>query len=500
MFDLIIKNGKIIDGTGNVPYFADLGIKDGKISKIAKELSGGEVIDASRLCVTPGFIDSHSHSDTDFLSFPEQKEKIEQGITVSVGGQCGGSKYPFIDENGVHKTVGDFFDVCSNMTFGSHLTMLCGHCNIRRMVMGIEDRYATAEEIEKMKELLRENIRCGAQGISFGLIYTPSCSASTEELIALAKVAAEEGAIVTAHIRNEGDTLIEACEEFINVIKQSGATGVLSHHKAMGEKNHGKVLKTLEMIDAANEEGADIYMDVYPYTASHTGLAARFVPKEYRAIGVRKALTDPKMREEIYKWDLKTYGDKLDWVLITSCPAYPQYEGLRLPEAAALHKKTSYETVYDMLIESDGAGYGCYFMADEDDLKRVLAHPRCMVGTDGEVAADRAVFHPRIRGTFPRVLGKYIREEKVLPLVDIIRKITSLPARIYGIKNKGLLLEGFDADICIFDEEKIIDKATYTDFRAKCEGLEYVISGGAVAARDGVFTGEKRANVLLRNK
>ena len=295
MYDLIIKNGKIIDGTGS-PYFrADIGIKEGKIVKIAKNLTGAkEVIDAKGLTVTPGFIDSHSHNDNALLTYPDLKEKIEQGITTSIAGQCGTSPAPLSrdakEENAyevgnfgksteVFRTMGTFLEIAKGQSYGSNTMCLIGHGTLRKAVMGMDKREPTKEEMKKMKELLREGMEHGALGMSIGLIYPPSSYSSKEELVELAKIVAEYDGVVASHLRNEGKLLIQATEEFIDIIRQSGVRGIHSHHKVCGSKeNWGKVNHSLRLIDMANEEGVEIYSDVYPYVATHTTTSVTFVP------------------------------------------------------------------------------------------------------------------------------------------------------------------------------------------------------------------------------
>ena len=513
MYDLIIKNGTIIDGVLTHPYVADVAVKNGKIAKIAVGLCGAErEIDATGLTVTPGFFDSHSHADANILTYPGQKEKVEQGITTVIGGMCGGSvaPKPYLDaakakpvgdhglNTDIYRSVESFMRVAKHVPQGANIAFFVGHGNIRKAVVGSADRQATDEELGRMKDLLRESLRAGAIGLSFGLIYTPGCYADTNELIELAKVAAEMGALVSAHIRDEGDGLIEAVEEFLTVIRASGARGVLSHHKATGKVNHGKVRETLRMIDEANAEGFDVYCDAYPYIASCTGLAARFVPKEYQAGGmVRKNLESQELREQMEAIDRIVdagRGSDLSWVMVSKCSAYPQYIGLTVKEASIIHGKDVYDTVFDMIQHSNGTE-GVYFMMCEEDVETVLSHPRAMVCTDSGVAGKAGVSHPRLVGSFPRALGRYVRERKVTTLPEMIRKITSLPAHVYGFESKGIIKDGYDADICVFDAEKIIDKADYRNTTARAEGLNYVIVGGKVAAENSVYNGERNGIV-----
>jgi len=484
MYDILIKNGKIYDGTGTPAYYADVALKDGKIARIAKKLDGAKsIINAKGLCVAPGFIDSHSHSDGAILTSPDMKEKIEQGITVSVGGQCGGSQ---------NLLQNDFAEKAKAQPLGSSNAMFVGHGTLRSAVMGIENRRPTAEELEKMKELLRLSIEKGVLGVSFGLIYTPSCYAETDELIELAKVAADMGAMISAHIRNEGEFLIKAVREFITIVEASGARGVISHHKAMVNENHGKVNTTLRMIDEANARGCEIFMDVYPYTASHTSLSARFIPPKYRSEGVegmKKYLSDPVTRREIKDSQIERWGTNLDWVLMVQNSAYPRYLGKTIPEIAALHGKDEYDTVFDLILDSQNSCHCCFFTMCEEDVETVMRHPRAMICTDSSVAQGSTVYHPRLRGTFPRVLGRYVRERGVVPMHEMIRKITSMPAAVYGLNSKGLIKEGMDADICIFDENTIIDRAEYNAPTIGCTGLNYVIMGGEIVCEDGVHNG-----------
>ena len=486
MYDLVIRNGKVLDGTGAEAFRADVAIKDGKIVCVGLvEGTADTVIDATGLTVTPGFIDSHSHSDSAFLSYPEQKEKLEQGITFSITGQCGGSAAPKKD-----RKVSEFLELVGPQ--GSGAALLVGHGTLRYAVMGNQNRKATEEEMEQMKSLLRESLEAGAIGMSLGLIYIPGCYSDTEEVLALAKVVAEYDGVLASHIRNENDGVIEAVEEYLHVIRQSGCRAVFSHHKTAGPKNHGKVHTTLAMIDQANAEGADIYLDVYPYIASHTSLSTRYFPKRFHPEGevnVCKCLSDPQIRGKIKEQLNEPYP-----IMIASCKNTKQYEGMYLEDIAKLLGKDICDTAFDLILENENSIGACYFTMSEEDVKTVISHPRAMICTDSGVAMGKTKYHPRLRASFPRALSRYPE----VPMPEMIRKMTSLPASVYKLSAKGRIAEGYDADICILDTETLCDNADYVNCSAPNSGLAYVLIDGKIAVKDNQSTGVLAAVVQKR--
>ena len=506
MFDLVIKNGTVIDGSGKPGFRADVAVKDGKIVRVAENIDGGkEVIDAAGLTVTPGFIDAHSHSDMNIFSNPAQTEKGEQGITTSISGQCGQSLYPQRKENPQgdsleerYVTFGQFMEKAKNTPQGSNEVMYIGHGKLRRTVVGMEKRKPTDAEMEEMKLLLRDAMEHGALGISFGLVYTPSCFAEKEELIELCKVVAEYNGIAAAHLRNEADTLVEAVEEFLDVLKAAKVRGVISHHKAMFKQNHGKVNTTLAMIQKAIDEGVDVVCDVYPYIASGTSVESRFIPDQYRqgADKLRAALSDPQTVAQIKAQNIAKWGTDLSWVLISDCPSHKEFLGKNMNEIAEILGMDSFDAVYQLLREDAGGVSAVFFAMSEEDVAKVMQFNRTMICTDSRAHGQKIQHHPRLRGSFPRALGVYVREKKVLSLEEMIRRMTSFPADFFGLTGKGLVKEGFDADLCVFDPETILDGCDFMDCHKHAIGLHYVLVSGQIVAKDAYHTGACPGRVI----
>lgn len=504
MYDLLIKNGTLIDGSGAAPFAADLAIQNGKIAKIAPSIDLSEAakaIDATGLTVTPGFIDSHSHSDRAILTWPDQKEKLEQGITLSVTGQCGSSPAPQQTENGFYR-MSDFLQDADRVPQGSGALCLVGHGSIRAAVLHNENRRPTAAELEQMKALLCDAMESGCLGMSLGLIYIPGSYAETEELIALAKIVAEYNGLITAHIRNEADYLLEAVTEFITIIKASGARGVISHLKAMERHNWGKVTEAIRLINDANASGCDIYCDVYPYCASSTNLQARVLPALFHPPGTKNALDllhNEEIMAQIRQWAKERWHGDLSWILISACNSHPEYVGKRLNEIAAMRgSNDQLQTAYELLQENTTTVSGCFFMMCEEDMEQALAFERAMICTDSSCAEGKTSYHPRLRASFIRVLAHYVRERGIVSLPEMIRKMTSLPAAVYGLTQKGLLAPGYDADLNLFDYEALQDQADFADCTAPNAGLRYVLVAGEIAVTDGVHNGLRRAAVLRK--
>jgi N-acyl-D-amino-acid deacylase len=530
MFDVIIKNGKVIDGAGNPWFKADVGI-DGQIISAIGRLSAEEaskIIDADGLVVSPGFIDMHSHSDFELLVNPKAESKIRQGITTEVIGNCGASAAPLndlmkaearkadslIEEAELQldwSTMKDYLSRLGRQGVAVNVVPLVGHGNLRACAMGFVDRPPTKTELEEMKKRLAQAMEEGAFGMSTGLIYPPGCYAETDELIELSRVVASYGGIYTSHIRDEGDKMLESVKEAIEIGEEAGIPVEISHHKSEGKANWGKVKESLKMIEEVRDRGIDVTCDVYPYVAASTGLSAE-LPHWAHEGGTEKLvqrLTDAETRARLIRELREESPDQAsmlevdiwDVTQIARCKNHPDLEGKTVSEIAQTKHMDAFELVFDLLIDDAAISVVCFLMC-EDDVCTVLRHPVSMIGTDGWAVAPYGVLgkgmpHPRSYGTFPRVLGKYVREERILMLENAIRKMTSLPAQKLGLRDRGIIREGMRADITIFNPETITDRATYQNPHQYPDGVEYVIVNGKIAVGERGHTGALAGGVLL---
>lgn len=525
IFDLLIKNGYLINGTGNPWFRADIGVKDGKIKSIKRKISerARKIIDAKSLVVSPGFIDVHAHDDLVFFDDPFDKPKLKQGVTTVVCGNCGISPAPlnkktldylksYVSSLGrkvdfTWSRYGEFLDELKKIEIGINVAGMVGHGTLRIAVMGMKNIAPTKEELAKMKKLLAQSLEEGAIGMSTGLIYPPGEYAKTEELIELCKILTEYGGIYTTHLRNEGDRLLEAIDEAIRIAKESGVPIELSHHKVTGRKNWGLVLYSLEKIRNVKEKGIDITVDAYPYSASNTSLNA-LVPPWVLAGGEQhflERLKDKKTRKMIKKeieektdWDNSIKGSGWDNIVLSFSPKYKQFEGKTLRKISEIWNKDPYDALFDILLVETSEALVNIFEMDDKDMERVITCPYVSIVTDAlpDIEVDRP--HPRGYGSFPRVLGRYVRDRGLITIEEAVRKMTSLPAQTFGFEKKGLLKEDFDADIIIFDPKSIIDRATYDNPKQFPEGLKCVIVNGQIAIEKGAITGIKSGKVIRK--
>lgn len=522
MFDLVIENGRIIDGTGNPWYVGDVSVSDGRIVSLGNaETESKRVIDANGLVVAPGLIDSHSHSDLMIIAEPEARQKTMQGVTTEVVGQDGLGEAPIRDDlvdewrrylSGLNgdpdidwdwRTFGEYLDNIEAAGPATNIVALVGHGNLRLLAMGMEDRRPSVPELEEMKRLLSGSLDDGAFGLSTGLIYPPCVYADAEELTELCRVVSSRGGVFVVHMRNEGDRLLESIEEVKAIGRDSRAPVHISHFKASGERNWGKVGEALEAIERARAEGVDVTVDQYPYVAGSTFLSS-LLPVWMHEGGVEAMLARLDSEEDRGKVveDLTSRGRGREWgwanILVTSVKteANRPLEGMTLEEIANARGKTVFEALFDVILEEENAATMVSFSMSEDDVKTVMSSSLQMVCTDGIVLGKP---HPRAYGSFPRVLGRYVREG-VLSLEEAVRKMTSLPAQRFGLHDRGLLRPGMCADITVFNPDTILDTATYKDPIRYPDGVEYVIVNGKITVEDGNHTGVRAGRVLRRRE
>ncbi|MBI2682100.1 MAG: D-aminoacylase [Acidobacteriales bacterium] len=524
-YDLLIRNGRVVDGSGNPWVYADIGITADRIvflGKVDKDVTVRRVIDAKGLVVAPGFIDMLGQSETSVLIDKQAMSKITQGITTEITGE-GGSIAPLnqrlIDEAKPWTdhyrltldwtSLDDYFRRLAKQGSAVNMATYVGATQIRQVVIGDDDRAPTPEELKVMEQMVSDAMDDGALGLSTSLIYAPAFYAKTDELIALARVAGLRGGAYATHMRNESDRIWQALDEAIRIGREARIPVEIFHIKMAGKQNWGKMRDVVAKIERARAEGLDITADQYPYLAGATSLGAS-VPPKYHDGGTEKflaRLADPAQRVAMQA-DLEKTGDtdfeKLwrgsgggDGVLILSVlqPELKQYEGKTMTQAAAMMGKDVYSALFDLLIASKDNIGAAYFLMNEDDMRYALQQPWVGVGTDhgavsttGPLAEGRA--HPRGYGSFPRILGKYVREEKVLRLEEAIRKMTSLAAQRVKLENRGLLRQDYFADITIFDPDTVIDVATFEDPNRPSKGIEYVIVNGVLEIAAGKITGD----------
>ncbi|MCJ7732047.1 D-aminoacylase [Candidatus Bathyarchaeota archaeon] len=522
VFDLIIRNGRVMDGSGNPWYHADVGITGDRITIIGdlEEASADRVIDADGMIVAPGIIDIHSHSDYPILIEPEGQSKIRQGVTTEVIGNCGSSAAPMnqglreyrdkYDKSQLGEdfefswgSMKEYLDLVRSKGISFNIVPLVGHGTLRQNTIGNDNRPPTEEEYREMKRLLTKSLGEGAWGLSTGLIYTPNLYAKTDEIIELVRTIKEYDGLYTSHIRGEGDTLIEAVEEAIKIGEETGVRTQISHFKVCGSRNWGKSEDILRMIQEARDRGLDIAFDQYPYIASSTGLASILPPWAHEG-GAEKLLqriADPETREKLRA---EPTEEMEDWtrLLVAHAANTPEYEGKTVQEIADQEGKTPFDAMCDMLIAEDAQIAVILYEMCEEDVQRIMQDPNGMIGSDGRAMSPDGVFgkgkfHPRYYGTFPRVLGYYVREG-VLPLSEAVRKMTSAPAQRLGIKDRGLLREGLMADITVFDPDLVKDEATFIDPHRYASGIPYVIVNGVVVIDEGKHTGALPGKPLIK--
>ena len=498
--DILISGGTIfIDDSAKLVQL-ELGITQNKIVYLGKEFLGeaGRIIDATGLIVAPGFIDMHTHLDP-LMRIPDAKSHLMQGATTALGGPDGGGPWPFAP----------YLDSLDELSLGINVAYLVGHNKVRKSVMDMDNRAPTPQELELMKEHIQNAMDAGAFGISTGLKYLPGAFSTVQEVIDLSRVASANGGIYTSHLREEGLGLIDGVQEAIVIGREADIPIVLTHHKAIGMPVWGKSVITLAMVDSARKLGIDVMMDQYPYTASYTGISV-LIPAWARAGGQEAFVLraeDPILRDSILGGiEFNILNDRgggdLRRVQLAKTPWDESLSGKTLQDWAVREGMEPNEKSGALLVlkaQLSGGGTAIYHAMDEQDVERIMQHPMTMIGSDGRLTnLNEGWPHPRWYGTFPRVLGEYVREKGVLDLPTALRKMTSMPADRLGLTDRGRLKVGHIADITIFDANTIVDNSKFTDPHHYPTGVRYVLVNGVVTIDNGQMTDQRAGKVLRK--
>ncbi len=538
MLDILFKNGTIIDGSGKNCFTGDIGIKGKKIAVIGTvEEKAVQTIDITGLIICPGFIDNHSHSDYNVVIDPLGQNILSQGITTEIAGNCGHSLGPSKDGQWTmghsmfpqatpeqikllekkSRTFGSYFNLLEQTPMSTNLLSYVGQGAVRSAVMGFENRPASKKEMEEMGALVAEAMEAGAVGLSTGLSYPPGSFTTKEEIAKLCKIVASYGGNYVTHMRDESDDVLKSVEETIWIAKEAGLPAIISHHKVSGKKNWGLSAETLKLIDNAVAEGVDVYLDQYPYNAGCTRLIS-IIPQEFQNGGfeaVSENLKDKAFRHKVTeRLEAMMAGEKglaenllisaggFGGVRVVNWQSHPEFAGMGILDIAkALSCKDPYELLYDIIEETGASTMGLFTTVDENDIERIMSHPRTMGSCDTSHSTVVSINgHPRSFATFTRRITHYVRERHLIALEEMIRKSTSLTASVVGLKNKGLLAPGYDADIVVFDYENLEALADYAHPTARNKGMKFVLVNGKFALIDDVCTDILSGGVIRLNR
>ncbi len=536
MVDLLIKNGQVVDGTGAPAVKMDVAVSDGKIVEIGADLDmdSDKTIDATGLVVCPGFVDIHSHTDATIIVNSRAESKIRQGVTTEVVGNCGMSAAPlttkFLPDLKDHLTINsdfggavdlgndwhsfeEYIDYLNALPLGINMMPLVGFGTLRSAVMGHKSDVPTPEEMAEMEDLLAQSLDAGAAGLSTGLEYVPESFAKTEELIQLCKVVASKDKLYATHMRSEAQTLFPAVEEAIRTSEESGCRLQISHLKLGGEFNWGKTEELFKLLEDAVDRGVRLSWDQYPYTAWGTGLVD-YIPPWVTKEGHEKLveyLSDPETRKkiraeidaEIEKGDhaYNTASWEIVQIAMIRSEENKHMMGRRIADIAKERGEDPFEFIFDLLVAENGMVKTLVFCMAETDIMTILQHPQTIISSDARAVAtygelSKGSPHPRYYGAFPRILGKYVREEKLMTLEGAIKKMTSMPAKIMGLDTRGTLAPGMVADITIFNPDTIIDMASFETPHQYSRGIEQVIMAGTVVIDQGEHTGAMMGHII----
>ncbi len=500
VYDILIRNGRIIDGSGNPWYRGDVGVRGDTIVRIAPVITApaARVIDATGQIVAPGFIDMHNHGGDTIFDVPTADNLIRQGVTTMIAGPDGGSPVP----------LGPFLIKLDALPKSINIGSMIGQGSVRQDVMGLANRKPTADELSKMRAIVDQGMKDGAFGLSTGLFYVPGAFSSTEEVIELAKVAGRYGGVHVSHMRDEAFKVLDSVRETIRIGEEGGLATQVTHHKIIGIKNFGRSVDTLRLIDEARVRGVDAMSDQYPYTASSNSIEASLVPQWAQDGGhpaVLKRLKDPQLRKEIMLETARIIRDErgggdLKKIVLARCSWDPSLDGKNLEDVTRLRgMQPSLENGAEagMWLVEQGGCQAIYHAMSEEDLERIMRHPATMIASDGSIQVfGKSAPHPRSYGTWARVLGVYVRERNTITLEDAIRKMTTLPAQRLHLTDRGLLREGMKADMAIFDAARVRDLATFEKPHQYAEGFSSVIVNGQLVFDGKAMTAARPGKVL----
>ncbi len=501
-FDVVLSGGDVFDGGGGDPVTADIGIRGDRIAAVG-DLSGADaaiLVDVTGLAVAPGFVDVHSHAVRGAFRHPLAENYLHQGVTTALGGPDGGSPLP----------IGAWLDEFEAAGSAINMGLMVGHGTVRREVLGLEDRAPTEEELDRMEGIVDQAMREGAFGLSTGLKYVPGAFAETEEVIELARVVAGYGGVHISHMREEGLELLDSVRETIRIGEEGGLPTQLTHHKVVGAPMWGQSTESLRLVEGAAARGVDVTIDQYPYTASSTGLTILF--PAWCLEGGREALAermaDPEQRSRIRdaiqrNLEVDRGGGNPDNVVIASCEWDRSLEGKSLGDILrerGLEASTANGAELALEIQARGGFGGVFHAMHEDDVRRIMAHPRTMIASDGGIVGPgEGVPHPRNYGTFARVLSLYVREAGLFSVGEAVRKMSAFPAARIGLTDRGRIEEGWVADIAIFDPQTVEEHAEFGDPHHYATGTHHVLVSGEFVLRDGVVTGARPGKALRLN-
>ncbi|MFW5433001.1 N-acyl-D-amino-acid deacylase family protein [Paenibacillus apiarius] len=529
MLDAIIRNTRVADGTGNPWFWGEIGVKDGQITHVAApgsiDVEARETIDAQGHIVAPGFIDGHCHSDLMIMDYPDSNIKMQQGVTTEIVGNCGLAPAPFVPERGdllreyitpvigttnkpwTWHSIGEYMDAVQSCSPAEHLATYVAHGALRIAVMGFDHRPPSPAELNEMKAILREGMEAGAIGLSIGLLYAPGSYADKTEIAELCRVVAEYGGLLSTHIRGEGRHLLASIDEVIWIAEQSGVTLHISHLKAAGKRSWGQVLDALERIEAARARGMDVTCDVYPYHAGSTTLTTVLPPwiLEGGLPATLEALQRPDIRQRLHEelaeeqdtWDNLVASTGWHSVVISALQTErnKELEGLSIADVAAKRGIHPVDAMIELLLEEQGKVTIVYYHMAESDVEQVIAYSRSLIASDS-LHCETGKPHPRLYGTFPRILGTYVRERKLLTLEDAVRKMSAFPAARFRLGRRGLLVPGYAADLVVFNPDTVQDTATFEEPRQFPNGISHVFVNGRLALRHGQFQSVHAGSML----